>query len=41
MIKEVWLLMAKRRNKNKGDVELNMKQKTSLKTDIYMTAIST
>ena len=27
MIKEVWLFMAKRRNKNKGDVELNMKQK--------------
>ena len=35
MIKEVWLLMAKRNNKNKGDVELRNKKKQSENCHIY------
>ena len=43
MEKDVGLLMAYKKNKNKGDFELSLSQKSnnSLKTDKYMTAIPT
>ena len=40
-IKDVGLLMALKKNKNNGDVDLTPSQKNSLKTDKYMTAIAT